>query len=123
MIEEQVSILDYSATLLILDVLSGSILGPFVEELIYRRLFFSSLRQQASLFKATLITSLVFSLAHLQLEKLVPTFIVGVALALIYERTQSLIVCTAVHGVVNALNSLAPDLLTGDLGPELSLLP
>ena len=122
-IEEQTSILDYPATLLILDILSGSILVPFVEELIYRRLFFSSLRQQTSLFKAILITSLVFSLAHLQLERLVPTFILGVALALIYERTQSLIVCTAVHGVVNALNHLVTDLLTGALEPELSLLP
>ncbi len=120
---ERTFLLDYPATLLTLDILSGSILVPFVEELIYRRLFFSSLRQQTSLFKAILITSLVFSLAHLQLERLVPTFILGVALALIYERTQSLIVCTAVHGVVNALNPLVTDLLTGALEPELSLLP
>lgn len=120
---ERTFLLDYPVTLLILDILSGSILVPFVEELIYRRLFFSSLRQQTSLFKAILITSLVFSLAHLQLERLVPTFILGVALALIYERTQSLIVCTAVHGAVNALNPLITDLLTGSLGPEFSLLP
>ena len=120
---ERTFLLDYPATLLILDVLSGSILVPFVEELIYRRLFFSSLRQQASLFKATLITSLVFSLSHLHPVSLVPTFILGVALALIYERTQSLIVCTAVHGCVNTLNTLTVDILAGGLDSELSLLP
>ncbi len=122
-LEEHTSILDYPATLLILKILSGSIFVSFVEELIYRRLFFSALRQQTSLFKAVLITSLVFSLSHLQLERIVPTFILGVALALVYERTQSLIVCAAVHGVVNALNPLAADLVNGALGPEHSLLP
>ena len=73
--------------------------------------------------KATLITSLVFSLSHMDLGRVVPIFIVGVALALIYERTQSLIVCTAVHGCINALNILAIEILSGGLDSELSLLP
>ena len=120
---ERTFILDYPS-LLILNVLSSIILVPFVEELIFRRLFFFTLRQQTSLFKATLISSLIFSLIHLDLARLVPVFILGIALALIYERTQSLVVCTAVHGVVNTFNYLAIDLLAGGgMGPELSFLP
>ena len=101
--------------LIVLHVLSFVILIPFVEELVFRRLFFSALRQKVSSLKATLISSLIFSLIHLDLARLVPAFIVGVALALIYERTQSLIVCTAVHGVVNALVYLTIDILAGGL--------
>ncbi len=114
---ERTFVLDYPATLIVLHVLSLIILLPFVEELIFRRLFFSALRQQTSLLKATLISSLIFALVHLDPARLVPAFIVGVALALIYERTRSLIVCTAVHGCTNALIYLATDILAGGLGP------
>ena len=114
---ERTFVLDYPATLIILHILSFVILVPFVEELVFRRLFFFALRQKASLLKATLISSLIFSLIHLDLARLVPAFIVGVALALIYERTRSLIVCTAVHGVTNFLIFLAADILAGGLGP------
>ena len=107
---------DYTAMFIVLYVLSFVTLLPFVEELVFRRLFFSALRQKVSLFKATLISSLIFSLIHLDPARLVPAFIVGVALALIYERTQSLIVCTAVHGCTNALIYLATDILAGGLG-------
>ena len=114
---ERTFVLDYPAPLVVLHVLSLIILMPFVEELIFRRLFFSALRQQASLLKATLISSLIFSLVHMDPPRLVPAFILGVALALIYERTQSLIVCTAVHGCTNAFIYLATDILAGGLGP------
>ena len=113
---ERTFILDYTAMLIVLHVSSFVILIPFVEELVFRRLFFSALRQKVSLLKATLISSLIFSLIHLDPARLVPAFIVGVALALIYERTQSLIVCTAVHGCTNALIYLATDILAGSLG-------
>lgn len=114
---ERTFILDYPVTLIVLHVLSLVILLPFVEELVFRRLFFSALRQQTGLPKATLISSLIFSLIHMDPTRLVPAFIAGVALALIYERTQSLIVCTAVHGFMNALIYLATDILAGSLGP------
>ena len=114
---ERTFILDYPAPLIVLYFLSLAILVPFVEELIFRRLFFSALRQKASLLKATLISSLIFSLIHLDPARLVPAFIVGIALALVYERTKSLIVCTAVHGVTNFLIFLATDILAGGLGP------
>ncbi len=114
---ERTFILDYPAMLIVLHILSLVILLPFVEELVFRRLFFSALRQKVSLLKATLISSLVFSLIHLDMARLVPAFIVGVVLALIYERTRSLIVCTAVHGCTNALIYLSTDILAGVLGP------
>lgn len=120
---ERTFILDYPATLIVLDVLSSVILAPFVEELVFRRLFFFALRQKIGLLKATLISSLIFSFIHLDIAIIVPAFIVGVALALIYERTQSLVVCTAVHGGINVLNFLAIDILTGGLESELSPLP
>ncbi len=119
----RIFVLDYPVMLMILHFLSFIILIPFVEELIFRRLFFSALRQKASLLKAALISSLVFSLIHADPARLVPAFIVGVALVLIYEQTQSLIVCTAVHGCTNVLIYFATDILAGGLGPELSLLP
>lgn len=114
---------DYTAMLIVLYVLSFVILLPFVEELVFRRLFFFALRQKVSLLKAALISSLIFSLIHLDPARLVPAFIVGMVLALIYERTQSLVVCTAVHGVVNTFNYLAIDLLAGGgMCPELRLV-
>jgi membrane protease YdiL (CAAX protease family) len=53
------------------------------------------------------VSGAVFSLAHLQLTLFVPLFVLGFALAWVYQRTGSLWTSIAMHAIFNSLAVLA----------------
>lgn len=86
------------------------------EELLYRGAIFTLLARRLRLFYAVVLSSLVFTLAHLNLirnfwaspELAVPTafnlaavFALGCSMAIVYYRTRSLIPCVVFHGVID----------------------
>jgi membrane protease YdiL (CAAX protease family) len=76
------------------------IVGPIVEELVFRGMLFRSWEAEWGWFPAMLATSAVFAAYHP-----VPfaAFIVSVILVTLYRRTGSLRACVLVHAVYNAL--------------------
>jgi len=83
--------------------LGGVLVAPIVEEIVFRGFFFQGLRQSYGSTKAIFISSAVFALMHMQLEALIPTFLLGCALAYVYDRANSIWPGVLLHFLQNLL--------------------
>jgi membrane protease YdiL (CAAX protease family) len=97
---------------LVLAIIAAVVLAPVAEEFLFRGLLHRSLRGRLSLLPATAISSLVFAVVHVDVLFSQPLamaglVLVGVILALAYERTGSLVVPVVIHAVHNAVTIVA----------------
>jgi membrane protease YdiL (CAAX protease family) len=79
----------------------GVVLAPIVEEVFFRGFLFNGFRQHFGWNKAALLSAFIFSLAHLQLVTLIPTFILGYLLAFMFHKSNSLWPGIILHFLVN----------------------
>ena len=77
--------------------------GPLAEETFFRGFLFPPLLSRLGLVGATGATSLLFALSHGAVGFLIPIFLTGVLLTLLYRYTRSLWSCWAAHALQNAL--------------------
>jgi len=86
------------------------LLAPFGEELLFRGMLFRGLRRRLSVWPAAIVSAALFSMGHLEgwsfLVLLPPLFCVGVGLALLYERRQSLLASMSAHATFNLIGFL-----------------
>lgn len=87
----------------VLDMVSGAIVVPFVEELFFRAVIFTLLRQRMRLAYAAVISSAIFAVGH-DVGSWIPVFVLGVGLAVLYDRRHSLWTNALAHGAVNAIS-------------------
>jgi hypothetical protein len=76
--------------------------APIFEEFIFRGLIFGGLRRTQGLTVSLLASAAIFALVHPPFS-VIPVFGLGIATALVYERTRMLIGPIAVHAVYNAI--------------------
>lgn len=80
------------------------LMGPFIEEVIYRGLLYSPYRRKFnSYYTAILITSVFFAVSHFGINT-IPNFFVGITFCLLYEKTESLIATIIAHSSYNFLS-------------------
>lgn len=79
-----------------------ALLGPVVEELTFRGLGFYLLSQFGAL-AAIVVTSLAFALAHGIVAGIPVFFVIGVGLAFVRSRTDSIYPAMIMHGVFNTI--------------------
>lgn len=93
----------------------GAVLvAPFAEELFFRGLLQTALRNMAGSWAAVLVASVFFSLAHAQQPQVVPTlFALSVILGVTYERSGSLIAPLVLHATFNLKTVSWEALMTG----------
>lgn len=96
--------------------LSVFLLAPVCEEIIFRGFLHQALRKHLRLLPGILLSSAIFSLAHINLPAFVPLLLVGIVLAYVFERTHSLLPCIAIHILNNGV-ALLPLLM-----PEIRIL-
>ncbi|GAC1494309.1 MAG: hypothetical protein NVS1B1_12270 [Candidatus Limnocylindrales bacterium] len=87
----------------VLDMVSGAIVVPFVEELFFRAVIFALLRQRLRFAYAAVISSAIFAVGH-DIGSWIPVFILGMGLAILYDRRHSLWTNAIAHGAVNAIS-------------------
>jgi membrane protease YdiL (CAAX protease family) len=87
---------------LALTIFGICLLGPLAEELYFRGLVYGALRPRGAVW-ATIGSALIFSAAHLTPRAIPVLFILGVALALLYEKTGSIWPAVAFHVLNNSL--------------------
>lgn len=85
-VENQLQILNSS----ILQSLMAVVLIPICEELVFRRVIFGYLRKNLNIVLAVILQALIFGIAHGNIVQGIYTFILGIALALIYIDCNSL---------------------------------
>ncbi|MGE5248829.1 MAG: lysostaphin resistance A-like protein [Bacteroidota bacterium] len=84
-------------------IISAVLVAPVTEEIFFRGFLFPGLRQRYGWIKAMLISSAIFAGFHLQPAALIPTFILGCVLAVIYQQSRSIWPGIIVHFLVNGL--------------------
>ncbi|CEN92721.1 CPBP family intramembrane glutamic endopeptidase [Paraclostridium sordellii] len=82
------------------------VLIPIYEEIFFRRVIFGYLREKYNLIGAVIGQALVFGFAHGNIVQGIYTFILGIALALIYVYSESLVGSIIVHIIFNLLGIL-----------------
>ena len=82
---------------------AAMVAAPLGEELVFRGFLFQGLRQQYGWNRAALFSSAVFAGMHLQLVALIPTFLLGYALAWVYNKSNSIWPGIILHFLVNSL--------------------
>lgn len=74
----------------ILAVVVVGLIAPIVEETLFRGFMYPAFRQRVGVVAAMLITSFLFAIAHGVLLMVLPIMVLGVALAYLYQTTDSL---------------------------------
>lgn len=94
-----------------------AVVGPFVEEFVFRSVIYKGYRKAGGRMGAVLLSALLFGLMHMNLNQLVYAFVVGLLLALMVEAAGSVWASVICHFVFNAEN-VAVMFLTKFLDPE-----
>ncbi|OLC29753.1 MAG: hypothetical protein AUH31_06125 [Armatimonadetes bacterium 13_1_40CM_64_14] len=82
------------------------VLVPIGEEVFFRGFIYNTLRRWGWVW-AVILSSVLFAAVHLQIVHFLPILLLGVVLAVLYQRTGSLVASMAVHGVNNLIAALA----------------
>jgi len=79
----------------------GGVVVPFAEELFFRGVLYRWLRGRIGVWGGVLVSAALFGLAHIFLPTAVSAFVIGLVLAWVYERSESLWVPFVVHALNN----------------------
>jgi membrane protease YdiL (CAAX protease family) len=80
-----------------------AIVGPLVEELLFRGLLTAAFRQRFGPWRTAFLTAALFALAHVLPRVIPPVFILGLALAFVYERVGSTLPGMLIHCLYNGI--------------------
>lgn len=80
-----------------------ALLPAVCEELMYRGYMFTAFKSRMSIPKAIIIVSLLFGISHMSMIKILPTALLGVALAYMVYKSGSIVTSALVHFLNNAL--------------------
>ncbi len=91
---------------LLIEIISVVIGAPLVEELIFRGCIQSRLKRGMSAIPAAILSSFIFGIAHGHIIAASYAFTLGLVLAYLYEKYDSVIVPILFHAAFNATNYL-----------------
>lgn len=80
------------------------LLAPAAEETLFRGILYPWIKKAGFPRLALWLTSLLFAAIHINVATFLPLFVLALALALMYEKTNNLLGCITAHAVFNALN-------------------
>ena len=82
------------------------IAAPIIEEIVFRGLFYKTLKNFIPFVQASIISSLIFAIIHENILSLTILFLLSLYLTWIYERTNSILYPILTHSIFNFLNLL-----------------
>ncbi|MCM1158674.1 MAG: ABC transporter permease subunit [Bacteroidales bacterium] len=100
--EEYLELLDgvpFAGALLLI-----ALLPAVCEELMYRGYMFTAFKQKMSLRRAIFFVAVLFGISHMSLIKIIPTAILGAALAYAMHKADSIVVSGMMHFLNNAFS-------------------
>ncbi|MFB6274621.1 MAG: lysostaphin resistance A-like protein [Halothece sp.] len=81
---------------------TAAILAPVFEEIIFRGFLLPSLTRYFSVSVAILLSSLLFSIAHLSVSEVLPLTVLGLVLGVVYTRSRNILASMIVHSLWNS---------------------
>ncbi len=85
-------------------VLAFLLVAPVAEEIFFRGVVYNAWERERGVWVAVVGSALLFAAIHSSLFALVPIFALGMALALLYRSTRSLVATIAMHAGFNAIS-------------------
>ncbi|MFC7687589.1 CPBP family intramembrane glutamic endopeptidase [Ureibacillus sp. GCM10028918] len=82
-------------------ILATVVLGPILEEFVFRRVVFGSIVQTQNFWVAGLISSIIFALIHLDFTHIILYTISGFIFAFLYYKTRRLLTSIIAHMLLN----------------------
>ncbi|MCO7128014.1 CPBP family intramembrane metalloprotease [Sporolactobacillus shoreicorticis] len=84
-------------------IFAVSIIGPMLEEIVFRKIFFGSMKKKLGFFFAALISSLIFAAFHFDFSHLLIYLAIGFFLCYAYHKTGRIWVTMFMHAAMNAI--------------------
>ncbi len=81
--------------------LAAVVLAPLCEEVLFRGLLYPAFKKRIGTGLAMVLTALLFALVHWHLQTFPALFVLGLALAYVYERTGTLAAPITFHAIFN----------------------
>lgn len=80
-----------------------SVIGPILEEIIFRKIIFGSLYKRFNFFISGIVSSVLFAVVHMEFEHLLLYSAMGFTFAFLYVKTKRIIVPIFAHVAMNTL--------------------
>jgi membrane protease YdiL (CAAX protease family) len=80
-----------------------AVVAPFCEEIYFRGFLYQAFKRNFGVLAGLFLSSLLFSLAHLEMYSFVPIMAIGWLLAYIFEKTKSIFTVIIIHSVYNLI--------------------
>ena len=103
-------------------ILVIAVIGPILEELVFRRVIFGSLIQVQSFWLSAIISGVIFAAIHFDFEHILLYTICGLIFAFLYHKTKRIITSIISHILLNSFVILV-QLNTENLQQYLDSLP
>ncbi len=84
-------------------LIAGAVIAPIIEEIFFRGYVFTAACRTYGVIPAFILSALLFSLAHLNLQALIPILLIAVLFCFAYWKTGSLVPSIIAHMMNNAL--------------------
>jgi uncharacterized protein len=84
-------------------MLVSSIIGPILEEIVFRKIIFGSLYKRFNFFISALISSVIFAAAHMEFEHILLYSAMGFTFAFLYVKTKRILVPIFAHVAMNTI--------------------
>lgn len=99
----------------ILFFLIPALIAPIVEELLFRKVLFGSFYKKMNFFFAALLSSVIFSVLHMDFEHFLIYATMGFVFAFLYVQTKRIIVPIIVHMTINTIAVLGQLLIDPEM--------
>ncbi|RDW20055.1 CPBP family intramembrane metalloprotease [Oceanobacillus arenosus] len=109
--ENTAQIMDLSRAIPIF-VIVPALVGPILEEIIFRKIIFGSFYKKMNFFFAAILSALIFGFIHQEPEHILIYASMGFVFAFLYVRTKRIITPIIVHMSMNTLTIIAQYSLT-----------
>lgn len=90
----------------VLGIISIILIIPIFEEVLFRGLIYNELKKHLNIFVAIIIQGAIFALSHGNMLQGIYTFIMAIVLAIVYDKTQSILAPMLFHVMYNLLGSI-----------------
>lgn len=96
-------ITDYNVSTLpiYIQILASGIIGPILEELLYRGIVYNKLKEFKSIKISMIISTIIFSLMHFSIIDSIYTLFIGYLLVYVYEKSKNLKYSMIIHICIN----------------------
>ncbi|HET7657018.1 MAG TPA: CPBP family intramembrane glutamic endopeptidase, partial [Bacillales bacterium] len=96
-------------------ILIAAIIGPILEEVVFRKIIFGSLNKRFDFAIAAVVSSLIFGLAHREIPFLLSYTSMGFVFAFLYAKTKRILVPIVAHASMNTFVVLIQVIFYDDL--------